>query len=370
MGAARRTRLTALAAVVALVASGTPAAAACLASPVEDTNPQHGIRTGVVEPAFDDLWISGTLAFSVTQTYPYVERYDPVDGWSTTVLSPLAHSAFMAIAALSSTQAVAVGFEHGGTSALAVSFDGSAWLQTLGGSDEATVRGSLQNVTAVPGTATAYAVLAYGASNLLYWNGSSWSPVADVLPLGSVLAVSASSDRDVWAAGGKTSRYGIVHGLVERFDGRRWLQLPPPESMGMITSVRAQGADDAWVTGLHQQGSTFVPFAAHWNGAVWQQISLPLDHTTAAVYGDIYAASSKELWISASQPRQQGGALTSLWHWNGHLWRYVDGSEGWTYTPILTGFRNAVWFAGGPYRRTREEGNKFVGFADCTALNT
>ena len=355
----------ALAAMLAFSGASAPAVAACLASPVRDSNPEYGIRTGVAEPAISDLWVSGTLAYSMTRTYPYVERYDAATGWSTTVLGTLARSAFTAIAATSATQAVAVGFEDGGTTALAVSFDGNGWAQTLGAPSQAPVRGTLQKIAAVPGTSTAYAVLAYGASNLLFWNGATWSPVTDALPVGGVLAVSASSARDVWAVGGWTNRYGELRGLVERFDGRNWSKLPAPAPLTMLTSIVARGGADAWVTGLKQEGSGFGPFAAHWNGSSWRQITLPLGNIPSAVYGDVYPAPGGDLWISASVPRAYGGIQTSLWHWNRNAWRYVDGSEGWTDTPIMAGTSDTVWFAAGEYRRTKQDGNKFVGFAGC-----
>ncbi len=362
-------RAAALCVALTLVWPFTPAAAACIASPVQDVNPQYGLRTGVAQPDASDVWISGTLAYSVSRTYPYIERYDP-GGWSSTVLTTMTRSAFTAIAAMSAGQAMAVGFENGGTSALAVLFDGSGWSQTLGGAGHASVRGTLQKIAAVPGTPTAYAVLAYGAYNLLFWDGRAWAPVADALPLGGVLAVNASSRNDVWAVGGRTDRFGIVHGLVERFDGRSWTRLPTPGRLTMLTSVSALGKNGAWVTGLEQQGPSFTPFAACWNGMSWQRIALPFGKVATAVYGAIDPASPSDLWISASVPRRYGGVVTSLWHWNGHTWRYVENSEGWSATPILAESGGSVWFAAGEYRRSKRDGNRYVGFAGCGTTDT
>ncbi len=364
--AARARAATLGAAFLISLSAQAAAAATCVATPVEDANPQHGIRTGLSAPALDDVWVSGTIALGTTRTFPYVEHFDSVVGWSTTVLPSMHESAFNAIASLSSTQAMAVGFGNGGATAIAVLFDGAVWSETLGGPGTSRVRGALQRIAAVPHTTVAYAVLAYGDANMMLWNGSAWSAVADSERVGSIRNVAASSAHDVWAVGGWTNRNGELHAVVERFDGRSWLTLPSPGPLTMLTSVDPRSRGDAWVTGLQQHGYYFTPFAAHWNGTSWQRVGLPFDNTPSAVYGDFYSASASDAWVGASVPRRDGGAMSSLWHWNGHAWRYVTGGAGWSDTPIVAGFQETLWFAGGPYRRSQHEGNRYIGFARCT----
>jgi len=359
------TRSVAAIGVALVVAfSGNPAAASCLAAPVKDDNPTNGIRTGLAQPISNELWVSGTISLRDQTTYPYVERFDPIDGWSRSVLSSLRQSAFNSIAAFADGQAMAVGYENGGASALAVMFDGSRWHDTLDMSSQLRFRGSLQKIAAVPSTESAYAVLAYGSVNLLHWDGSTWSAVSDALPLGGVLAVGASSPNDVWAVGGRTSRYGVVRGLVERYHDGQWTQLDPPAKLTMLTGVVVKTAQNVWVTGLTQQGSSFVPYAAHWNGDSWRQIALPLHNAPSAVFGDIYVQSDSNVWISASQ-WQRGESLSSLWHWNGRGWGFVVGSTAWTNAPLLAGYPGDVWFAAGQYRHTRFDGNRWMGMAAC-----
>jgi len=259
---------------------------------------------------------------------------------------------------------MAVGYENGGASALAVMFDGSRWLDTLDASTRLRFRGSLQKIAAVPTTASAYAVLAYGAANLLYWDGASWATVSDALPLGGVLAVGASSPDDVWAVGGMTNSYGVVHGLVERYRAGRWVQLAPPAKLTMLTGVAVKTPDDVWVTGLTQEGSSFRPYAAHWNGDAWSQIALPPHNAPFVAFGDVYVRSDSDVWISASQ-LQRGASLSSLWHWDGREWGFVTGSTAWTNAPLLAGNPGDVWFAAGQYRRTRFDDNRWMGMAGC-----
>ena len=350
---------------VALVVglSELPAAAACVAAAVKDENPDGGVRTGLTQPAPGVVWISGTIVDQDSTTRPYVEHFDPITGWARSVLG-LHQSGFNAIAAFPSGQAIAVGFEDSGASALAIMFDGSRWLDMLGSSTEKRYRGSLERVAVVPGTPAAYAVLAYGPVNLLHWDGSTWTTVTDALPLGSVLAVGAASANDVWAVGGRTDRYGVVHGMAERFHDGRWTQLKPPAKLTLLTGVDVRTPNEVWVTGLSQQGSMFVPFAAHWDGSVWRQLSLPLPNSPSSELGGLYAQSATNVWISASQ-WQHGGSVSALWHWNGNVWHYVTGSNAWTDTPLLAGFPGDVWFAAGQYRRTRFDGNRWVGTAAC-----
>lgn len=348
----------------ALVLSSCPVLAACLATPVQDANPSNGTRTGIAEPASNYLWVSGTISLGLPATLPYIERFDPRAGWTTTVFSMLARSAFTSVAAFSTQQAMVVGYKSGGTDALAMALNGSQWTLTLGGSGQPRLRGSLQKVVAVPHTSTAYAVLAYGRANLVFWNGVTWTTVLDAFPPGSILSVSASSPDNIWAVGGTTSSYGVVHGRLERYDGHQWIVMRPPAALTLLTGVDARTADDAWVTGLTQQGSAFAPFAAHWNGHVWATVSLPLQRSAFATYGDTYAQSSSNVWMSAAQ-WEDGGSLTSLWHWNGIRWRFVTGSVGWSAAPVLAGMPDDVWFAAGAYRRAPSLGNKWVGMATC-----
>jgi hypothetical protein len=356
--------LAAISAALVLAAGSPPALSDCLATPVEDANPSAGTRTGIAEPAANNLWVSGIISLRSTNTYPFIERYDPLTGWASTVLWSLQQSAFASIAAVSPQRAIAVGYENGGATALAVTLDGSRWTQSLGGQGQLLFRGSLQKVVAVPHQDAAYAVLAYGSANLLYWNGSTWSAVRDALPTGGVLAVSASSPSDVWAVGGETNSYGIVHGLVERFDGSRWIDLKAPARLTLLTEVDARTVDDVWVTGLTQSGSMFRAYAAHWNGTKWEPAALPMKNSPTAVYGGLYAESASSAWIGAAE-FQSGSSRSSLWHWDGRNWRYVTGSVGWTDPPALAGFADDVWFSAGVYRRTPTEGNKWLGSARC-----
>jgi hypothetical protein len=356
--------VAAVGAALAVAFSGTPVAASCIAVPAKDHTPENGVRTGLAQPAPNHLWVSGTVTLNDSSTHPYIERFDPVTGWSRSIFSSMGQSAFNSIGAFSPAQAIAVGFTDGGATALAVMFDGSRWFDTLGSSGNKRFRGSLQKIAVVPTTATAYAVLAYGTANLLYWDGSMWSAVVDVLPLGGVFAVGASSPNDVWAVGGRTDRYGIVRGLVERYHDGRWTELKPPAKLTMLTGVEVRQPNDVWVSGLTQQGSSFGPYVAHWDGSVWQQIALPLQNSPTAVYGDIYVQSERNIWISASD-RHHGETHSSLWHWNGQDWLFVAGSTGWTEAPLLGGYPDNVWFTAGTYRRTRFDGNRWLGMIAC-----
>jgi hypothetical protein len=359
-----RKGVAAVGAALAIAFSGNPVAAGCVAAPEKDYNPENGVRTGLVQPAPNDLWVSGAVSLNDSTTYPYVERFDPLAGWSRSIFSSMGQSAFNSIGAFTPTQAMAVGFTDGGAMALAVMFDGTRWTDTLGSRGQKQFRGSLQKIAVVPTTATAYSVLAYGRANLLYWDGTTWSAVSDALPLGGVFAVGASSPDDVWAVGGRTDRYGIVRGLVERYHDGQWAELKPPAKLTMLTGVQVRRSDDVWVSGLTQQGPSFVPYAAHWNGSAWIQIVLPLQNSPSAVYGDIYVQSAGNIWISASD-RHHGETHSSLWHWNGNDWLFVTGSARWTDAPLLGGYPGNVWFAAGTYRPPRSGENKWLGLVAC-----
>src|ERR1700693_4260531 len=91
---------------LAVACSGNPVAATCLVSPVKDQNPNDGVRTGIAQPAPNDLWVSGTIVHKDASTYPYIERFDPFAGWSRSIFSTLRQSAFNSIAAFNSGEAI------------------------------------------------------------------------------------------------------------------------------------------------------------------------------------------------------------------------------------------------------------------------
>lgn len=135
--------------------------------------------------------------------------------------------------------------------------------------------------------------LAYAASQrqILQWNGERWS----LLRSGNGLRVA-----DLWSArsGGQTDLYAIDRNTatgshVLRFDGLRWLELPPIEGLFCdfdFTSGWASGPDNVFVAGRN--------IVARFDGSQWWEISFCGDTHYESVWGSAF----ENVWYSQYLP--------------------------------------------------------------------
>jgi len=83
----------------------------------------------------------------------------------------------------------------------------------------------------------------------IYWNGTRWREVETGFGFNQYLsAVDASSQRNVWAAGGDFSSRSEA--LVARWDGVRWRRVPfRLATSGGLRGITIASSDDIWVIG-------------------------------------------------------------------------------------------------------------------------
>ncbi|GLY85756.1 hypothetical protein [Actinoallomurus iriomotensis] len=139
---------------------------------------------------------------------------------------------------------------------------------------------------------------------------------------GELSGITATGPRDAWAAGycgttGAPGVWGTYVGLIEHWNGRRWLRVPTPQAQS-YTSVVAVSPRDAWATAgpSHAPGIS-PPAAIHWDGHRWSPAADGLPRNAAF---EALAVTSSGVWGvadtgDASSPflvRRQAGSWSRV----------------------------------------------------------
>ena len=236
------------------------------------------VFAGVASVSSNLAWIVGYTSFLGTpQTL--VERWDGAK-WQV-LSSPViaGGSGFDAVAALSATDAWAVGYRAGG----------------------------LPDFQATRVTLTAH------------WNGSSWSavPSPNVANRSHELNdVAAIASNDVWAVGYSRNMGEDYQTLVIHWNGTTWSIVPSFNYPGenILYGVSATSANDVWMVGSAWDGVTGKQIFLHWNGSSLNEVVGPGGATAcAACTGDVLAMGTNDVWASGN----------NLGHWNGTSWSLV-----------------------------------------------
>jgi hypothetical protein len=186
-----------------------------------------------------------------------------------------------------------------------------------------------------------------GATLILteHWNGAQWSIVPTPNPAGQaaygvLVAISATSSSDVWAAGflldinARNDRT-----ITEHWDGTQWSIIPsanPGTYSDDLLGVAAVSTNDVWAVGYYQDSTFIGALMEHWDGASWTAISNP---PVGVLYG-VAAVSSNDVWAV-------GGGLTV--HWDGTKWSVVPippGVASVTLRAVTAISANDVWAVG------------------------
>jgi hypothetical protein len=149
-------------------------------------------------------------------------------------------------------------------------------------------------------------------TQLLRWNGATWTVVPQQPPhLGNL---AASGDQDVWIF----QIPGSSGSSITRWNGTTWvdasISLP---SGAKVLSVWPSGTNEAWLVAslalpigpdkiLHMQ-----PAIYHWGGTAWAATASPLDSMPDAVAAITWSSGPNDVW---------GSEGTQILHWNGSVW--------------------------------------------------
>ncbi len=103
----------------------------------------------------------------------------------------------------------------------------------------------------------------------------------------------------------------------------------PPSADGLtdveFSGVSAVSASEAWAVGASSALFDSLPLAEHWDGSVWDNVSVPLPSSasTGSLKG-VLELSSANTWAVGSIGAPSGtGNLTLIEHWDGHAWSVI-----------------------------------------------
>jgi hypothetical protein len=320
---------------------GTARAAACRGWRVVRA-PSNASLSGVaVVPHSSRAWAAGTYAFGQTSIGGLLLHWNGIR-WQR-VPSPNpgpTNTSLSAVTAVSHTDAWAVGrylgarFPFGRN--LILHWNGTKWRQVpsphLGGRRAAS---SLGGVAAISrSNAWAVGSGSYDSATLiLHWNGNAWklAPSRPGPIYGELRGVAVVSATDAWAVGDTTGPdpVGDSVTLIAHWNGRAWKQVPSPNpETGLywndyLYGVAATSATNAWAVGyanyfpqggegplVEQPVPADVPIIAHWNGARWKLVPGPSPNDLYA----LTAVSATDVWAAGS---------SGILHWNGTRWKQV-----------------------------------------------
>lgn len=197
----------------------------------------------------------------------------------------------------------------------------------------------------------------------LHWDGTRWSHVeAPQTPVGStggrLRGVDALSSGDVWAVGTRPGADGRVreYGLVLRWDGTRWVELPPtpPITKGdhQLYRVSALAPDQVWIAGGYSPdtgGSETGRYVNRWTGSGWEvHTNIPM-HGLESYLEDIVAIAPDDVWAVGYTNLDGYSSEPYIVHYDGAGWQLVrpafDHEHGWL-MGITALAADDIWAAG------------------------
>ena len=155
-----------------------------------------------------------------------------------------------------------------------------------------------------------------------HWNGKTWQVVptpADGRHVRILHDVLALASDDVWAVGSQILvKTGVVHTLIEHWDGAGWSIVPSPRARSgheELLAVSGGAADNLWAVGYLEPQITPLPLAMHWNGTRWHVTRAP----AGGILQDVSAHHDGGVWAVGSSAPGVRHALLAMharagWH--------------------------------------------------------
>lgn len=333
---------------------------------------------GVTAVAADDVWAVGMFDYRAAALH-----WDGKDWSRADVPVSGSSSSLAAVSAVATDEVWAVGQDSEG--ALSARWTGHRWRVVDVPKSGGFLRDNLRAVEAV-GSGDVWAggtsyVNGNPTSLVLHWNGRRWRPVLTPDPPQStsdVTGVSATSDGDVFAAGGLDRRAAVLRledgtfgevpveqvgtdsnqllgisaaapddiwavgalgefnpeALTLHYDGTEWTRVkaPAPPSGTQLEDVVALGSDDAWAVGRTNPGDFGKAVALHWDGTRWRSIGVPQpggEYASPRLLA-VDALGPDDVW-AVGQYDGDSFPRTMIVHWDGSRWRLADTTRCNTY---------------------------------------
>jgi hypothetical protein len=292
-----------------------------------------GFYGSVAATSVSNAWAVGGTNWFTPQTL--AEHWNGTTWTQVPTPTPSGSAYFEGVAATSTSNAWAVGLigpgpaDQAATTPLIEHWNGTTWTQQQ--VQEPAGGGSFSSVAAISAT-DAWAVGHIGENNLgpwmtliEHWNGQKWTIVPSPNPSSvsdGLAGVAASSARNVWAAG--SSSNGTVNAtLMEHWNGSKWVVVPSPTPTGdvYLEGVAVGSPTDAWAVG-YTRPTTCSPLcgtaALHWNGKRWAVVpSVNPPGSGLSTLEGVAIISPSNAWAVGTA---DDWSATVIEHWNGSEW--------------------------------------------------
>jgi hypothetical protein len=232
-------------------------------------------------------------------------------------------------------------------------------VSALSGAD-AWAAGNYNNVTTEPVIET--------KPLYLHWDGSAWTRFLDNSSSGShtILDIVETAPADAWAVG-RAESSGPQIPFAERWDGSAWSEvtLPTKGILPILSGIAASSPDDVWAVGFYQNESLTrnQTLIEHWDGVAWSIVPSPNIGTKGNTLSDVAVISASDAWAAGAvvdDIRQVSRPF--FLHWDGLTWSVV---KAWqprsaTYTTIRSLDASAGGAAFAPGLVTFPDGGMFA----------
>jgi hypothetical protein len=213
-----------------------------------------------------------------------------------------------------------------------------------------------------------------------HWDGNRWTVVPSPNPSSNrrgrfaiLLAVTAISPADVWAAGYR-GRIGssASRTLIEHWDGRRWTIVPSPNTRSpngvvnnILFSISSSRKDDVWAVGSWGSraggygGKGDHALVLHWDGRRWSPITTPTHEGRSLLSAVV--ARGEQVWAVGDQglaPRRRPLIL----RWDGVHFAMVAAPPGFGFASVSSDQAGKnIWAVGSSGKKPLAARCAFVG---------
>jgi Galactose oxidase, central domain len=156
------------------------------------------------------------------------------------------------------------------------------------------------------------------------WDGATWTEqVPKPGVVGTLNSVTCTGARNCWAVGSPTTGNSS---FIYHWNGRSWTvvasQGPPGAISSTLTGVACAQAAVCWAVGDYQNSRADLPYAEHWNGRAWSEVTMPSRATTGPNVSllDAVACPSATVCFAVGTDEVAGSLIEQ---WNGASWRIV-----------------------------------------------
>ncbi|HUS16881.1 MAG TPA: S-layer homology domain-containing protein, partial [Chloroflexia bacterium] len=146
-----------------------------------------------------------------------------------------------------------------------------------------------------------------------HWNGTTWqiTPSPNPGTGGNAFdGVGAASATDVWAVGAYNNGVYLDSTMIEHWNGATWSIVPSPNDpdptyqWNGLNMVAVVAPNDVWAAGFSAPDGSLQnrhPLVLHWNGTVWQAVTMPMvPGTTDSLLSAMAVGLTHQLWAVGS----------------------------------------------------------------------